>query len=161
MQKKIGNSGRFHFLGIRNTADGDCNHEIKRCLLLGRKAMINLGSTLKSRDITMLTKVHIIKAMVFSVVISQSVQSLNRVWLFATPWTAACQVSLAITNPQSLLKLISTELLMLSNHLILCFPLLLLPSISPSIRVSSHQVPKILAIQFQHHSFQWIFLIYN
>ena len=69
----------FIFLGPKNTTDGDCNHEIKRCLLFGRKAMINLGSTLKSRDITMSTKVHIIKAMVFSVVISQPVQSLNRV----------------------------------------------------------------------------------
>ena len=55
----------FIFLGSKITADGDCSHEIKRCLLFGRKAMINLGSTLKSRDITMLTKVHIIKAMVF------------------------------------------------------------------------------------------------
>ena len=50
------------------TADGDCSHEIKRCLLLGRKAMTNLGSILKSRDITLLTKVHIVKAMVFLVV---------------------------------------------------------------------------------------------
>ena len=69
----------FIFLSSKITTDGDCNHEIKRCLLLGRKAMINLGSTLKSRDITMLTKVHIIKAMVFPVVISQSVESLSRV----------------------------------------------------------------------------------
>ena len=50
------------------TADGDCSHEIKRCLLLGRKAMINLASILKSRDITLLTKVHLVKAMVFPVV---------------------------------------------------------------------------------------------
>ena len=50
------------------TADGDCSHEIKRCLLLGRKAIINLESTLKSRDITLLTKVHLVKAMVFPVV---------------------------------------------------------------------------------------------
>ena len=50
------------------TADGDCSHEIKRCLLLGRKAIINLESILKSRDITLLTKVHIVKAMVFPVV---------------------------------------------------------------------------------------------
>ena len=50
------------------TADGDCSHEIKRCLLLGRKAMINLDSILKSRDITLLTKVHQVKAMVFPVV---------------------------------------------------------------------------------------------
>ena len=56
------------FLGSKMTADGDCSHEIKRCLLLGRKAMTNLGSILKSRDITLLTKVHIVKAMVFLVV---------------------------------------------------------------------------------------------
>ena len=58
----------FIFLGSKITADGDCSHEIKRHLLLGRKAMTNLGSVLKSRDITLLTKVHIIKAMVFPVV---------------------------------------------------------------------------------------------
>ena len=58
----------FTFLGSRITADGDCSHEIKRCLLLGRKAMTNLDSILKSRDITLPTKVHLIKAMVFSVV---------------------------------------------------------------------------------------------
>ena len=58
----------FIFLGSKITADGDCSHEIKRCLLLGRKAVINLDNILKSRDITLLTKVRIIKAMVFPVV---------------------------------------------------------------------------------------------
>ena len=60
----------FIFLGskIKITADGDCSHEIKRHLLLGRKAMNNLDSILKSRDITLLTKVHLVKAMVFPVV---------------------------------------------------------------------------------------------
>ena len=58
----------FVFLGSKITADGDCSHEIKRQLLLGRKAMINLGSILKSRDITLPTKVHVVKAMVFPVV---------------------------------------------------------------------------------------------
>ena len=58
----------FIFLGSKITADGDCSHEIKRGLLLGRKAMKNLDSILKSRDITLLTKVHIAKAMVFPVV---------------------------------------------------------------------------------------------
>ena len=57
----------FIFLGSKITADGDCSHEIKRCLLLGRKAMTNLDSILKSRDITLLTKVHLVKAMVFPV----------------------------------------------------------------------------------------------
>ena len=58
----------FIFLGSKITADGDCSHEIKRYLLLGRKAMTNLDSILKSRDITLLTKVLIVKAMVFPVV---------------------------------------------------------------------------------------------
>ena len=57
----------FVFLGSKITANGDCNHEIKRCLLLGRKAMINLDSILKSRDITFLAKVCLVKAMVFPV----------------------------------------------------------------------------------------------
>ena len=59
---------RLYFLGLRFTADGDCSHEIKRCFLLERKAMTNLDSTLKSRDITLLTKVCLIKANVFPVV---------------------------------------------------------------------------------------------
>ena len=71
--------------------------------------------------------------------VSQSVQSLSHVHLFVTPWTAAHQVSLSITNSQSLLKLMSIELVMSSNHLILCHPLLLLPSILPSIRVFSNE----------------------
>ena len=59
----------FIFLGSKITADGDCSHEIKRCLLLGRKAMSDLHRILKSRDITLPTKVHIVKAMIFPVVI--------------------------------------------------------------------------------------------
>ena len=58
----------FIFLGSKITADGDCSHEIKRCLLLGRKVMTNLDSRLKSRDITVPTKVYLVKAMVFPVV---------------------------------------------------------------------------------------------
>ena len=58
----------FVFLGSKITTDGDCSHEIKRCFLLGRKAVINLNSILKSRDITLLTKVCLVKAMVFPVV---------------------------------------------------------------------------------------------
>ena len=68
-----------------------------------------------------------------------SVQSLSRVRLFVTPWTAAHQASLSITNSQSLLKLMPIELVMPSNHLILYHPLLLLPSIFPSIRVFSSE----------------------
>ena len=58
----------FIFLGSKITADGDCSHDIKRCLLLGRNAMTNLDSVLKSRDVTLPTKVHLVKAMVFPVV---------------------------------------------------------------------------------------------
>ena len=58
----------FYFLGSKITADGDCSHEIKRFLLLGRKVMTNLDRILKSRDITLPTKLHLVKAMVFSVV---------------------------------------------------------------------------------------------
>ena len=68
-----------------------------------------------------------------------SVQSLSRVWLFATPWTAARQASLSITNSRSSPKLMSNESVMPSSHLILCHSLLLLPSIFPSIRVSSNE----------------------
>ena len=62
--------GDFILGGSKITADGDCSHEIKRCLLLGRKVMINLGSIFKSRDITLPTKVHLVKAMFFPVVMS-------------------------------------------------------------------------------------------
>ena len=68
-----------------------------------------------------------------------SVQLLSCVRLFATPWTAACQASLSITNSWSLFKLMSIELVMPSNHLILCHPLLLRPSVFPSIKVSSKE----------------------
>ena len=68
-----------------------------------------------------------------------SVQLLSHVWLFATPWIAARQASLSITNSRSSPKLMSTELVMPSSHLILCHPLLLLPLIFPSIRVFSHE----------------------
>ena len=90
-------------------------------------------------------------------VIFSSVQSLSHVRIFVTPWIAARQASLSITNSQSLPKLMSIELVMPSSHLILCCPLLLLPPIPPSIRVfqwvnSSHGVAKVL--EFQHQSFQ-------
>ena len=66
--EKVEEVADFIFLGSKVTADGDCNHEIKRCLLLGKKTMTNLDSTLKSRDITLPTKIHIDKAMIFPVV---------------------------------------------------------------------------------------------
>ena len=67
-REKVETVKDFIFLGSKITEDGDCNHEVKRCLFLGRKAMANLDSILKSRDITLLTKVHLVKAMVFLVV---------------------------------------------------------------------------------------------
>ena len=89
--------------GFKITADGDCSHEIKKCLLLGRKALTNLGSILKSRDITLLTKVHLVKAIVFPLVMygceSWSIKKAERqridafeLWcwrrLLRVPWTA-------------------------------------------------------------------------
>ena len=105
----------FIFLGSKITADGDCSHEIKRCLLLGRKVMINLDSLLKSRDITLPTKVRLVKAMVFPVVVygceSWTVRKAEcrridafklRCWrrLLRVPWTAR-------KSNQSILKEIS------------------------------------------------------
>ena len=66
---ETGNSDRLYFGGLKITADGDCSHEIKKHLLLGRKVVTNLDNILKSRDITLPTKVHLVKAMVFPVVI--------------------------------------------------------------------------------------------
>ena len=107
----------FIFLGSKSTADGDCSHEIKRCLLLGRKVMTNLDSILKSRDITLLTKVHIFKAKIFSVVMyeceswtkkeaeHQRIEAFE-LWcwrrLLRVPWTAK-------RSNQSILKEINPE----------------------------------------------------
>ena len=97
----------------------------------------------------------------FHILTKSSAQSLSCVWLFATPWTTAHQAFLSIANSWSLLKLMSIELVMPSNHLILCCPLLLLPSIFPSIRVFSNE--SILRIRWPKYrnfsfnmSFQWI-----
>ena len=92
-----------------------------------------------------------------------SVHLISRVWLFVTPWTTAIQASLSITNSWSLLKLMSIESVMPSNHLINCHPLLLLPSIFPSIRVFSSESalrirwPNYWEFQLHHQSFRWIF----
>ena len=83
-----------------------------------------------------------------------SIQSLSPALLFATPWTSACQASLSITNSQSLLKLMSSVLVMPSNHLILCHPLLLLPSIFPSMRVFSNE--SVLCIRWPKF---WSFIV--
>ena len=90
----------FIFLGSQIAADGDCSHEIKRCLLLGRKAMTNLDSILKNRGIALPTKVRLVKAMVFPVVMfgceswtikESEVKSVSHVQVFATPWTVPHQ----------------------------------------------------------------------
>ena len=98
-----GNSGRLYFLGLQITADGDCSHEIKRRLLLGRKVMTNLDSILKSKDVTLPTKVRLVKAMVFPLVMygceNWTVKKAERrridafeLWcwrrLLRVPWTA-------------------------------------------------------------------------
>ena len=105
------------FLGSKITADGDCSHEIKRCLLLGRKAMTNLDSILESRDITLLSKVHLVKALVFPVVMygceSWTVKKAEcwrtdvfELWC----WRRLLRVSLtARRSNQSILKEISAE----------------------------------------------------
>ena len=112
-----GNSERLIFLGSQITADGDCSHEIKRQLLLGRKVMTNLDSILKSRDITLPTNVHLVKAMVFPVVMYRceswtikkaECQRIDAFELFCwrrllrVPWTAR-------RSNQSILKEISSE----------------------------------------------------
>ena len=102
-----------------------------------------------------------------SLFLYELVQSLNRVWLFVTPWTAARQASLSITNSRSLLKLMSIESVMPSNHLILCCALVLLPSFFPSIRVFSNESvlhlrwPKYWSFGFSiHPSNEYLELIY-
>ena len=112
-----GNSVRLYFFGSKITADADFSHEIKRCMLLGRKAMTNLDSILKRRDITMLTKFHLVKAMVFPVVMygceSWTIKKAEcqridafELWcwrrLLRIPWTAR-------SYNQSILKEISPE----------------------------------------------------
>ena len=116
-EEKVEVATDFIFLGSKITVDSDCSHEIKRCLLLGRKAMTNLNSMLKSRDITLLTKVHIVKALVFPVVMyrckSWTIKkaewwrnNASELWcrrrLSRVPWTArrSNQSILKEINPQ-------------------------------------------------------------
>ena len=93
------------------------------------------------------------------------IQLLSHVWLFVTPQTAAFQAPLSFTISQTLLKFMSIELVMLSNHLILCHPFLLLPSILPSIKVFPNDLalrirwPKYWSFSLSHQSFQWIFRV--
>ena len=125
----------FLFLDSKFTADSDCSHEIRRCLLLGRKAITNLDSVLKSRDITLLTKVHIVKAMVFPVVMygceSWTVKDAEcqridafKLWcwrrLLKVPWTArrSNQSIIREINPENSLEGLMLKLkLQYFNHL--------------------------------------------
>ena len=119
MTNRWGNNGNSErlFLGSKITVNGDCSHEIKRCLLLGRKVMTNLDSILKSRDITLPTKVHLIKVIVFPVVMygyeswttkkaeHRRIDAFELWWwrrLLRVPWTAR-------RSNQSILKEISSE----------------------------------------------------
>ena len=109
-----GHLGCSHVLAIVNSAAINIGAQVTVSILVSSGYMPNSGIAGSS---------------------GESVQSISPVQLFVTPWTAACQTSLSITNSQSLLKLMSIELVMPSNHLILCCPLLFPPSIFPSIRV--------------------------
>ena len=112
---------------LHSSLRGSWTHNSGACGHIYDPCIYPLGNPFAaSVDVTMLSPLN-------------SVQSLNHVRLFATPWTAARQASLLITNSRSLLKLRSIESVMPSNHLILCCPLLLLPSIFPSIRVFSNE----------------------
>ena len=111
-----GNNDRLYFLGLQMTADGDRSHEIKRCLLLGRKAMTNLGSILKSRDITLPTKVCLVKVMVFPVVMngceSWTVKKAERRRIDAFQlwcWRRLLRVLWTARSNQSVLKEIGPE----------------------------------------------------
>ena len=106
------------------------NEEGKKSFCLSRKNMVNIL-------MLFLLAIFLSQMLFYIVEFISSVQSLSCVQLFATPLTAACQASLSITNSQSLLKLMCIALMMPSNHLILCHPLLLLPSIFPSIMAFS------------------------
>ena len=109
--EKVETMTDFLFLSSKITAGGDCSHEIKRRLLLGRKVLTNLDSILKSRNITLPTKICIVKKLWFfqwscmDVSSVSSVLSLSHVQLFETSWTTACQASLSFTISMSLLKL--------------------------------------------------------
>ena len=161
------------FLGSKITADGDYSHEIKRYLLLGRKAVTNLDSILKSRDITLQTKVCIVIAMVFPVVMSgfdswtikkhlqfSSVESLSHVQVFVIPWATACRPPCPSPTPGDhpnpcplswwCYLTISSSVVPFSFCLNISQHQGLFQWVS-----FSHQVAKVLEFQLQHQSLQW------
>ena len=165
----------FIFLVSKITADNDCRHEIKRRLLLGRKAMANLDSVLKGRDITLPTKVHIVKAMVFTVVmyrcemdhkgcccycsVTQSWPTLHNPMDCNTP---------GLPIPHHLPEFAQVHVHCISDAFQPSHPLTPFPPAAFNLSQhqglfqsvgSSHQVAKVLEFQLQHQSFQWIFRV--
>ena len=143
-----------HFNCVQLCDAMDCSlpgspvHGILQARILGWVVMASSRGSSQPRDRTHVSYVFCIQF--------NSVQSLSCVWLFAIPWIAAHQASLSITNTQSLLKLMSIESVMPSNHIIPCHPLLLLPSVFPRIRVFSNESvlrirwPKYWSFSFSH-----------
>ena len=136
-----------------------CRHPLHSVLIIHTLLLGNLTSLLISTTITLwLLHLHL-QSSALAVV-----QSLSHVWLFVTSWTVAHQVSLSFTISWCLLNFMSTESVMLSNHLILCHPLLLCFQSFPALEFSQwmgclYQVAKVLELQPQHQSFQWIFRV--
>ena len=153
-----GNSGRHYFGGSKITVDGDFSHEIKRHLLLGRKTITNPESILRSRDITLLTKFCLVKAMVFPVQFNHSVMS-NSLWL---PNRSTPGFPVYHQHPE----LIQTHVHWVSDAIQLSHPL---PSPSPpAFNLPQHKGSfpvswifasdgQVLELQFQYQYFQWIF----
>ena len=146
----------FISLGYKIAVDGDCSHEIKRRLLLGRKAMTNLDSMLRSRDITLLTKFCLVKAMVFPVQFNHSVMS-NSLWL---PNRSTPGFPVHHQHPE----LIQTHVHWVSDAIQSSCPLLSPSSPAPNPSQhqslfqwvsSSHQLAKVLEFQLEYQSFQW------
>ena len=153
----------FTFFGSKITADGDCSHEIKRHLLLGRKAMTNLDSILKNRDITLPTKVHVVKAMVFPAVL-YGCEFSSVIWSCPTLCDPMDCSMLGFPVHHQLPELTQTHVHWVSDAIQLSHPLSF-PS-PPTFNLSqhqglfqwvssSHQVAKVLEFQLQHQSFQW------
>ena len=154
----------FIFLGSRITADGDCSHEIKRCLLLGRKVLTNLDSILKSKDITLSTKVHLVKVMVFPVVMYGCESWTKESWVLKNWCFCSVVLEKTLESPldckeiqpvhpkgdQSWIFIGRTDAEAEAPALNLSHHQDLFKWVS-----SSHQVAKVLEFQLQHQSFQW------